>query len=277
MAQDNGYAFFEVQEDGTKPICIDCWFKAQPGHEMSFDTRPKPDREAMWVHCKMHHSRMGHTTTNRGLGVRSTTAIGLAGGLVATGSITVPEVIDDYIGDDVTKAQNTHARENSAPPHVVLTNDDLLTKILIRLPILSIYLFTTVSKQWLRILTSLVFTLNCSQIIKVDPSTNQFKRLPHPDCSLDNSLYYRSAGLRMAFDLTKSPHYKLVDAGCTSCDIDIQIYSSETGNYRLCRDRFNYFSFDHFDSAIYLNDALQWLETENRQLSHPVSGKNTRM
>ncbi|GKD04654.1 hypothetical protein Tco_1179628 [Tanacetum coccineum] len=30
----------------------------------------------------------------------------------------------------------THARENSAPPHVVLTNDDLLTEIFIRLPIL---------------------------------------------------------------------------------------------------------------------------------------------
>ncbi|GKB33699.1 hypothetical protein Tco_0873100, partial [Tanacetum coccineum] len=37
-----------------------------------------------------------------------------------------------------------------------------------------------------------------------------------------------SAGLRIAFGLTKSPHYKLVDAGRTFCDIDIQIYSSET-------------------------------------------------
>ncbi|GKC84037.1 hypothetical protein Tco_1139754, partial [Tanacetum coccineum] len=36
-----------------------------------------------------------------------------------------------------------------------------------------------------------------------------------------------SAGLRMVFDPIKSPHYKLVDAGRISCDIDIQIYSSE--------------------------------------------------
>nr|GEX99990.1 hypothetical protein [Tanacetum cinerariifolium] len=87
---------------------------------------PKPDREAMWVHCQMHYSRMGHTITNRGLaaigtaglvvgqclgrgnttipirgdyliglGVRSTIAAGLAGGSVATGTITIPEVIDD--------------------------------------------------------------------------------------------------------------------------------------------------------------------------------------
>ncbi|GKC05095.1 hypothetical protein Tco_0996705 [Tanacetum coccineum] len=95
MAQDNGYVFVEVQEDGTKTICIDCWFEAQLGHGMSFATRPKPDREAMWVHCQMHHSRIGHTTTNRGLGVQSTTITGLAGGSVATGSITVPVVIDD--------------------------------------------------------------------------------------------------------------------------------------------------------------------------------------
>ncbi|GKB36572.1 hypothetical protein Tco_0881514 [Tanacetum coccineum] len=101
-----------------------------------------------------------------------------------------------------------------------------------------------------------------------NPSTNQYKKLPYLDCSLDNSPYYSSAGLRIAFDPTKSPHYKLVDAGRTFCDIDIQIYSSKTGKWSLCSDRFNYFSFDHFDSAIYLNDGLHWLETENRQLMH---------
>ncbi|GJS25577.1 hypothetical protein Tco_0454209 [Tanacetum coccineum] len=63
-----------------------------------------------------------------------------------------------------------------------------------------------------------------------NPSINQYRKLPHLDCSLDNSPYYRSAGLRMAFDPTKSPHYKLVDARRTSCYIDIQIYSLETDN-----------------------------------------------
>ncbi|GJU28155.1 hypothetical protein Tco_1166776 [Tanacetum coccineum] len=74
-----------------------------------------------------------------------------------------------------------------------------------------------------------------------------------------------SVGLRIAFDPTKSPHYTFVDAGRTFCDIDIQIYSSETAN-GASGDRFNYLSFDHFDSAIYWNDGLHWLETENRQL-----------
>nr|GFA24484.1 hypothetical protein [Tanacetum cinerariifolium] len=101
-----------------------------------------------------------------------------------------------------------------------------------------------------------------------NPSTDQYKKLSYPDCSLDNSPYYSSAGLRITFDPTKSPYYKLVDAGRTFCDIDIQIYSSETGKWSLFSDRFNYFNFDHFDSAIYWNDGLHWLKTENRQLMH---------
>ncbi|GJR80745.1 hypothetical protein Tco_0151530 [Tanacetum coccineum] len=71
-----------------------------------------------------------------------------------------------------------------------------------------------------------------------NPSTNLYKKLPYPDCSLDNSPYYSSAGLRITFDPTKSPYYKLVDVGRTFCDIDIQIYSSETGKWSLCKDHF---------------------------------------
>ncbi|GJR17038.1 hypothetical protein Tco_0965565 [Tanacetum coccineum] len=41
-----------------------------------------------------------------------------------------------------------------------------------------------------------------------NPSTNQYKKLSYPNCSLDNSPYYSSVGLRIAFDSTTSPHYK---------------------------------------------------------------------
>ncbi|GJV64824.1 hypothetical protein Tco_1475652 [Tanacetum coccineum] len=68
----------------------------------------------------------------------------------------------------------THARESSAPPHLVLTNDNLMTKILIRLHILCYHLFTSVSKQWIRILSSPVFNLNCSQISNIDPPAGLF-------------------------------------------------------------------------------------------------------
>ncbi|GJV73329.1 ribonuclease H-like domain-containing protein [Tanacetum coccineum] len=187
----------------------------------------------------------------------------------------------------------TQAQETYSSQHKVLTNDDLLTQILIRLPILCIHLFATVSKQWLRIITSPLFIKTRSQITKVDPpvglfvnhirslfesdfvlldprlrskksamdrsfsrgstekadnvkilqscndlllcggsgmpvfyyvynpSTNQYKKIMYADCSLDNSPYYSSVGLRIAFDPTKSPHYKLVDDGRTFYDIDI--------------------------------------------------------
>ncbi|GJS43867.1 receptor-like serine/threonine-protein kinase SD1-8 [Tanacetum coccineum] len=330
--------------------------------------------------------------------------------------------------------QSTNARRIYAPQHKVLTNDDLLTQILIRLPILCIRLFTTVSKQWLRILTSPDFTRNRSQIRNIDPpaglfvnhitssfhcvfvsldtriksrkytsdnsftlgytesvdnvnilqscnglllctgwegthfyyvynpSTNLVKMLPETDYAHDDSNFYGCAGLRLAFDPTKSPDYKVVRAGRNSCEIVIQIYSSESGlesgqlgpcagkdyvlfilyismhafdyiynpssnllkilpepdyanvdsnvygcaglrlafdptkspyykvgacwgrhnfltlfiqiyysekgNWSLCNERFNYFFFLHFDSAMYWNNALHWLETENSQLTH---------
>ncbi|GKC58448.1 hypothetical protein Tco_1086046 [Tanacetum coccineum] len=72
----------------------------------------------------------------------------------------------------------------------------------------------------------------------------------------------------MAFDPRKSLYYNVVEVGRASGETQIQIYSSETGNWSLCRDRFSYFSFDHFESEIYWNDAFHWLEGLNRQLKH---------
>ncbi|GKC70940.1 hypothetical protein Tco_1116823 [Tanacetum coccineum] len=227
----------------------------------------------------------------------------------------------------MSEEPNTNARETYAPPHKVLT-------------ILSIHLFTCVSKQWLKILKSPAFTLKRSQIRSLDspaglfvnhirssfdcdfvsldprinsrkytiensftlgsteeadkvtilqscnglllctgsrrhafdyvynPSTNLLKILPEPDYANVDSNVYGCAGLRLAFDPTKSPYYKVVRAGRTCSDIFIQIYCSEKGNWSLCNERFNYFFFLHFDSAMYWNNALHWLETENSQLTH---------
>ncbi|GKE48981.1 hypothetical protein Tco_1480239, partial [Tanacetum coccineum] len=63
-----------------------------------------------------------------------------------------------------------------------------------------------------------------------NPSTNLFKMLPPPDYSHADLPFYTSAGLRMAFDSTKSLNYKVVHVGRTSSHIDIQTYCSETCN-----------------------------------------------
>ncbi|GKA33949.1 hypothetical protein Tco_0720378 [Tanacetum coccineum] len=65
---------------------------------------------------------------------------------------------------------------------------------------------------------------------------------------------------RLAFDPRKSVHYKVVQAGGEYGETWIQIYSSKTGNWNFYKDRFSYFSFDHFESAIYWNEAFHWLE-----------------
>ncbi|GKA72266.1 reverse transcriptase domain-containing protein [Tanacetum coccineum] len=74
----------------------------------------------------------------------------------------------------MSQTRNTRGRENSTQPHLVFTNNDLLTEILIRLPILYIHLFTTVSKQWLRILTSPYFTLSRNKIPNLDSPAGIF-------------------------------------------------------------------------------------------------------
>ncbi|GJY03975.1 hypothetical protein Tco_0369915 [Tanacetum coccineum] len=122
----------------------------------------------------------------------------------------------------MSEEHNTHAGETHAPPHKVLTNDDILTEVLLRLPILCIPQFTCVSKQWLTVLTSLDFTLKRNQICNLDPPD-----YAHDDC----------AGLRLAFDPIKSPYYKVVHTGSNSSEIVIQIYYSETSNWSLCRER----------------------------------------
>ncbi|GJX38113.1 hypothetical protein Tco_0251416 [Tanacetum coccineum] len=58
-----------------------------------------------------------------------------------------------------------------------------------------------------------------------------------------------SGVFRLAFDPKKSSHYKVVQDGGEAGETWIQVYYSETKNWSFCRDRFSYFSFDHFESA----------------------------
>ncbi|GKE67996.1 hypothetical protein Tco_1522157 [Tanacetum coccineum] len=96
--------------------------------------------------------------------------------------------------------QANNAKDNYAQPHAVLTNDDLLTEILIRLPILCIRLFTTVSKQWLRILTSPNFTRICHQIPNLDPPAGLFSK----KCIVENIFALASTEAGMNFKIVQS-------------------------------------------------------------------------
>ncbi|GKB05632.1 hypothetical protein Tco_0833827 [Tanacetum coccineum] len=117
---------------------------------------------------------------------------------------------DDEVGTWIlgmmSKECRTQARETFSSQHKVLTNDDLLTQILIRLPILCIHLFATVSKQWLRIITSPLFIKNHSQISKVDPPVGLFvshiRSLFKSDfVSLDPRLQSKKSAMDRSFTL----------------------------------------------------------------------------
>ncbi|GKA13243.1 ribonuclease H-like domain-containing protein [Tanacetum coccineum] len=104
----------------------------------------------------------------------------------------------------LSQTRSTRGRQNCAQPHLVFTNDDLLTEILIRLPILCIHLFTTVSKQWLQILTSPDFTDKRRKIPNLDPPVgifaNHLRSLLHCDfVSLDSRLNSKKSTMYHSF------------------------------------------------------------------------------
>ncbi|GJS43621.1 F-box protein-like protein isoform X1 [Tanacetum coccineum] len=62
--------------------------------------------------------------------------------------------------------------------NAVLSNDDLLTEILLLLPAFSLLLYKPVSKQWLSVITCPTFTLLHSQTSNIDPPSGLFVRGP---------------------------------------------------------------------------------------------------
>nr|GEW01147.1 hypothetical protein [Tanacetum cinerariifolium] len=68
--------------------------------------------------------------------------------------------------------------------------------------------------------------------------------LPQPEKSHDVSILHTTALLKMAFDPTKSQDYKVVQLfACLLAELEIQVYSSETCNWSLCRDQSDFYIY----------------------------------
>ncbi|GKB75043.1 hypothetical protein Tco_0936455 [Tanacetum coccineum] len=166
------------------------------------------------------------------------------------------------------KNQANHAGDNYAQPHSVLTNDDLLIEILIRLPILCMYLFTSVSKQLRRILTSPHFTWNRSQIHNLDPPTGLFvSQNIYPfkcdSVSLDSRIQSRKGTVENSFTLafTKAvENVKIVQScnglllytrpGWHACNY---VYNPSTNLFKLLLPP----DYSHADSPFYTSVGLR--------------------
>ncbi|XP_076906693.1 F-box protein At5g07610-like [Bidens hawaiensis] len=212
---------------------------------------------------------------------------------------------------------------------IVISNDDLLTEILIRLPLVSLHVFKSISKRWCTLITNPSFTYRRTQNPSLDPASGLFIRrryvseydvvpldtripvpLPTPftldsnkveilqscnglilchNIKLDKFIVCNPSmkqfktipqspyekpdrhpgGSRIAFDPSKSTHYKIVCAGLIfnfRYFGQIQIYSSKTCEWSVTCHQLE--QYDHrytrgFNHGVYWNDAIHWLDTEN--------------
>ncbi|XP_076937268.1 F-box protein At5g07610-like [Bidens hawaiensis] len=218
----------------------------------------------------------------------------------------------------------------SPSKHIVESNDDLLTEILLRLPLVSLHEFKSVSKRWCTLITNpylilrrsrnpsdpssglffriwnsseyyfvpldtripvplilpFALSLNSSKVkimqscnglllchtrpnyefIVYNPFMNRFQTIPQSPYSKPR---YGFGGFRMAFDPSKSSHYKIVCAGVVinnnnTLDIQIQIYSSKTRDWSVLSHDRRCILFKGFKYGLYWNNGIHWLNTRNR-------------
>ncbi|KAK1362972.1 putative F-box domain-containing protein [Heracleum sosnowskyi] len=120
----------------------------------------------------------------------------------------------------------------------------------------------TCAHRHIRILHSCNGLLLCSTSVHdlncyvCDPSTNHLAFLPQ------NSRSAQGRYIGLAFDPLKSPHYKViawVNAYGSKNAGDFQIYSSETGTWRVSVKSFTVDPGLNFTESVYLNGCVHWL------------------
>ncbi|KAF5761705.1 putative F-box domain-containing protein [Helianthus annuus] len=184
------------------------------------------------------------------------------------------------------------------------SNDDLLTEILLRLPVTSILRFKSVSKHWRLHLRHTHFThslyfypdprgirivqscngllLCCTYRGSIDtrkyyvfnPTTKQFRFIP----SLPGGLKVRRSILHMglAFHPTDCVHYKLV---CTRLVkpakdlLQVQIYSSDTGKWKICPVTFHSSWLFFQQQGVYWNGAFYLVPSYDNHLHFKIEAQ----
>ncbi|XP_057972835.1 F-box protein At5g07610 [Malania oleifera] len=217
----------------------------------------------------------------------------------------------------------------------VFGNDDLLTEILIWLPVRSLMKFKSVSRRWLSIITNPYFAhlrnrahkatdttasalfLHRSSLlmnpefefvsivaedpfpapfrfltfvhdprgVKIlqscngllcccsfrasrpkrnfyvcNPTTKQYTTLPRINRPKFSTIF----GVNLAFDPSKSPHYKVVCVRSSESSPDhyqIEMYSSQTGPWRLSGEPFTNSNNINFDRGVFWNGAINWVSS----------------
>ncbi|KAL3620818.1 hypothetical protein CASFOL_035730 [Castilleja foliolosa] len=91
-----------------------------------------------------------------------------------------------------------------------------------------------------------------------NPTTRRYIAFPLPQVALDHSMIIH--GMYLAFDPSKSPHYKVVCVlkPCVEQLHLFEVYSSETGSWRKGGEIFKWYADFDFENGVYWNGAIHW-------------------
>lgn len=123
------------------------------------------------------------------------------------------------------------SKKRPDPIHSVISNEDLLMEILVRLPVLSLVLFKSVSKRWLSLIKSPDFTTRLTR--KLDPPCGLFLRsysiLPNYDfVPLDIRIPSAS---HFAFGHKAVRHYLVILRFCSRAMVCFCVIRDPVRNY----------------------------------------------
>ncbi|GJY98899.1 hypothetical protein Tco_0516329 [Tanacetum coccineum] len=145
------------------------------------------------------------------------------------------------------------------------------------------YYFVILKALNSKVSTSSASKAFASKASKTSKSDISFDETPSSDTSSYGSssdeTYYDDSAKKQKTTNRKGPIKELLKWYDDTTDENIAKFkvaakSKETGNWSLCRDRFIYYNFAHFASAIYWNDAFHWLENENRNFLQSFGGSD---
>ncbi|KAL6139480.1 hypothetical protein ACLB2K_057784 [Fragaria x ananassa] len=97
-----------------------------------------------------------------------------------------------------------------------------------------------------------------------NPTTNQFSELIPPPSNDAGQQLETYISIALAFDPSKSPHYKVIcvrtiDGAIDGQHLHIFIYSSETRSWRLLDSSFSINNRICFNDVVFLNGAIHWV------------------
>ena len=100
--------------------------------------------------------------------------------------------------------------------HAVEYNDDLLIEILVRLPVVSLFLFKSVCKRWLSLISNQTFTLRRSQIPTLDPSYGLLiqRSCKYDFVSFDTRIPSKRSALKTTFPFGSEGGYVTILQSC---------------------------------------------------------------